>query len=162
MDEQGGTMERIQQTIGEVLGEQTWPELAPTANVATALEAMAREGIDCVLVVDAGVLTGVFTSRDFLNRVAAEGLLPADVRLGDVMTAQPEALRRHDCITYAINRMATRNIRNVPVIDDDGRPVGLLRVWDVIAHLADVLDEMAETPTERGTDAQWIDIGGGG
>jgi signal-transduction protein with cAMP-binding, CBS, and nucleotidyltransferase domain len=155
-------MERIQRTIGEVLGEQTWPELAPTASVATALEAMAREGVDCVLVVDGGALTGVFTSRDFLNRVAAEGRLAADVPLAEVMTSQPEALKRHDCVTYAINRMATRNIRNLPVVDDEGRPVGLLRVWDVIAHLADVLDEMAETPPERGTDAQWIDIGGGG
>ena len=155
-------MERIQQTIGEVLGEQTWPELAPSATVETALDSMAREGVDCVLVVDGGPLIGVFTSRDFLNRVAAEGRLPAEVKLADVMTREPEALKRHDCVTYAINRMATRNIRNLPVVDDEGRPVGLLRVWDIFAHLADVLDEAAETPSERGTDAQWIDIGGGG
>lgn len=154
-------MERIQRTIGEVLGEQSWPELAPNATVAAAQDAMAREGVDCVLVVEAGKLVGVFTSRDFLNRVAAEGRLPSETLISDVMTAEPEALHRLDNITYAINRMATRNIRNLPVLDEDGRPVGLLRVWDVIAHLADVFDEIDQIPPSSPTDDMWLDIGGG-
>lgn len=154
-------MERIQRTIGEVLVEQSWPELAPNATVAAAQDAMAREAVDCVLVVEAGKLVGVFTSRDFLNRVAAEGKLPAETPLADVMTVEPEALHRHDNVTYAINRMATRNIRNLPVVDDDGRPVGLLRVWDVIAHLADVIEELDQVPASSPTDDMWLDIGGG-
>lgn len=155
-------MERIQRTIGEVLGEQSWPELASSATVAEAVDAMAREGIDCVLIVEEARLVGIFTSRDFLYRVAADGRLPAQIQLAEVMTKDPVALRRPDCITYAINRMATRNIRNVPVIDDDGRPVGLLRIWDVLAHLADVLEEIAQVPPESATDDMWLDLGGGG
>lgn len=154
-------MERIQRTVGELLGETTWPELAPTATVAAALDAMAREGVDCVLVVETAALVGIFTSRDFLYRVAAEGKLPAEVHLADVMTRDPDTLKRHDCVTYAINKMTTRNIRNLPIVDDDGRPVGLLRVWDVIGHLSDVFEEIAQLPPETPTDDIWVDIGGG-
>lgn len=155
-------MERIQRTIADMLGEQAWPELPPDASVAAAQDAMARDGVDCVLVVEASVLIGIFTSRDFLLKVAAEGRLPADIPLGDVMTRDPVALKRHDCVTYAINNMARRAFRQLPVIDDERRPVGLLRIWDVIGHLSDVFEEINGTPPERPTENIWIDIGGGG
>jgi CBS domain-containing protein len=154
-------MERIQRTIGEVLGEHTWPELPPAATVAAAVDAMAREGTDCVLVVEAGRIAGIFTARDFLNRIAGVGLLPSEVSLSEVMTRKPVMLKRHDCITYAINCMATRNIRNVPVVDDEGRPIGLLRIWDVIAHLSDVFEEIAQLPSGSQADDMWLDLGGG-
>lgn len=154
-------MERIQKTIGDLLVDQTWPELPPTATVAAAQDAMARDKVDCVLVVDGGRLVGVFTSRDFLDEIAAPVRVPAEVTLAEVMTPNPEALKRHHCVTHAINRMAVRGIRNLPVIDDDGRPVGLLRVWDVIEHLADLFEELAGTPPERPNDDLWLDLGGG-
>ena len=154
-------MERIQRTIGEVLGEGSWPELSPAATVATAVEAMARDGIDCVLVVDVGKIVGVFTARDFLNRIAGAGKTTTELTLGEVMTENPVVLKRHDCVTYAINCMATRNIRNVPVVDEHGHAVGGLRVWDVIAHLSDVFEEIAQLPPERPTEDMWLDLGGG-
>lgn len=153
-------MGSIQRTIADVMTERTWPQLGPAASVADALAIMKRTGIDCVLVVDQGALAGVFTSRDFLNRVAGQRL-PAIIRLDEVMTATPEALKLHDCVTYAINRMALRNIRNVPIVDDARRPVGLLRVWDVIAHLAEVFEEIAAAPGERPADDVYVDLGGG-
>lgn len=154
-------MERIQKTIGDLLVDQTWPELPPTATVAGAQDAMARDKVDCVLVVDGGRLVGVFTSRDFLDEIAAPVRVPSEVTVGEVMTPNPEALKRHHCVTHAINRMAVRGIRNLPVVDDDGRPVGLLRVWDVIEHLADLFEELAGTPPERPNDDLWLDLGGG-
>ena len=57
--------------------------------------------------------------------------------------------------------MATRNIRNVPVVDDAGRPVGVLRVWDVIAHLSDVFEEIAQVPPDDASSDMWVDLGGG-
>ncbi|HTE51536.1 MAG TPA: CBS domain-containing protein [Kofleriaceae bacterium] len=154
-------MERIQRTIGEVLGDHTWPELSPTASVQAAVDAMAREGTDCVLVIEDGKVVGVFTARDFLNRVVGDNRLPAEVNLGQVMTRDPVILRRDHCITYAINCMATRNIRNVPVVDDEGRAVGLLRIWDVVAHLSELFEEIAALPPLSPHDDMWVDLGGG-
>jgi signal-transduction protein with cAMP-binding, CBS, and nucleotidyltransferase domain len=154
-------MERIQRTIGEVLGDRTWAELPPGASVTAAVEAMAREGTDCVLVVEGGKIAGVFTARDFLNRVIGENRLPADVALASVMTSDPVILRPHHCVTYAINCMATRNIRNVPVVNDDGHPVGVLRIWDVVAHLAELFEEIAQLPPHNPAEDAWVDLGGG-
>jgi CBS domain-containing protein len=154
-------MERIQRTIGEVLGDHSWPELTSKAPVAAAVDAMGRAGTDCVLVVDGGKVTGIFTARDFLNRVVGENRLPTEVELGAVMTRDPVILRPHHCITYAINCMATRNIRNVPVVDDEGRVVGLLRIWDVVAHLSELFEEIAQLPPLSAADDMWVDLGGG-
>jgi signal-transduction protein with cAMP-binding, CBS, and nucleotidyltransferase domain len=155
-------MERIQRTIGEVLGAaKTWSELAPSATVAAALDLMTRDGVDCVLVMEGGKIAGVFTARDLMRRIAGEGRLPQETLLGDVMTSNPVVLRLDHCVTYAINCMATRNIRNVPIVDDAGRPVGLLRVWDVMAHLSDVFEEIAQLPPQSPNDDAWIDLGGG-
>ncbi len=122
---------------------------------------MERQEADCVLVVEGGRIAGVFTARDFLHRIAGAGLQPGEVALADVMTRNPVVLRPDDCITYAINCMATRNIRNVPVVDTGGRPVGVLRVWDVMAHLADVFEEIAQLPPEKPGEDMWLDLGGG-
>ena len=50
--------------------------VAPSATVETAVRRMADNGIGAVLVVDDGVLRGVFTERDLLVRIVAQGLLP--------------------------------------------------------------------------------------
>jgi CBS domain-containing protein len=154
-------MERIQRTVGELLGDATWPELPSTATVAAAQDAMARDKVDCVLVVDDGKLVGVFTSRDFLDEIAAPVRVPSEVVLADVMTPNPESLKRQHCVTHAINRMAVRGFRNLPIVDEDNRPVGLLRVWDVIEHLADVFEDLRSVPPEIPNDDVWVDLGGG-
>jgi signal-transduction protein with cAMP-binding, CBS, and nucleotidyltransferase domain len=153
-------MERIQRTISEFLGERSWPELPATATVAEALAAMNDSGLDCVLVVEDGRLVGIFTGRDFLHRVAAPQRAPADTPLSAVMTAQPEAVKRHHDVAYAINRMAVRNMRRLPVVDE-GRPVGLLTVWVVIAHLDDVFEDLLGRLPDPPTDELWLDLGGG-
>jgi predicted transcriptional regulator len=87
--------------------------------------------------------------------------VPAEVTLAEVMTPNPESLKRHHCVTHAINRMAVRGFRNLPIVDEDNHPVGLLRVWDVIEHLADVFEDLAGVPPERPNDDLWLDLGGG-
>ncbi len=154
-------MERIQRMISEFLGERSWPELAPDASVADALAAMNQSGIDCVLVVEDARLVGIFTGRDFLHRVAAEQRMAADTPLRDAMTAHPETVKPHYDVAYAINRMVVRNIRRLPVVDDDLRPVGLLTVWDVIDHLDEVFEDVVGAAPDAPTDELWLDMGGG-
>src|SRR6185503_10124115 len=106
----------------------------------------SRESHDCVLGLDGDKLVGVFTSRDFLKRVAAPRKDPAQVTLGEVMTPTPRTLRPRDGVGYAINWMAMEGFRNVPIVDDDGHVLGVLTVWDVMRHLGDVFDDIDSTP----------------
>jgi CBS domain-containing protein len=120
-----------------------------------------------VLVMHDRELAGIFTSRDFLNRIAAERADPSAIELGDVMTAAPRTLRPRDPVVFAINWMAIEGFRNVPIIDDDGEVLGVLTVWDVMRHLEDIFDDIDATPrpTPPGGDTssviQMIDLGGG-
>ena len=146
-------MRRLQRTIEEIGWTQDVPRLVSTDPVIRAFDVMARESHDCVLVMHGDVqrdapdtLAGIFTSRDFLNRVAATRRDPASLTLGDVMTRSPRTLKARDCIAYAINWMAVEGFRNVPIVDDEGCVLGVLTVWDMMQHLGEIFEEIDATP----------------
>jgi len=161
-------MRRLEKTIDEIGWTRSVPKLAATDAVARAFDAMSRESHDCVLVLAGDKLEGVFTSRDFLKRVAAPRRDPQQVKLGEVMTAAPRTLRPRDGVGYAVNWMAVEGFRNVPIVDDEGRVLGVLTVWDVMRHLGDIFDDIDSTPkhvpprSEISEVISLVDLGGGG
>src|SRR5690242_5653349 len=130
-----GRMRRLEKTIEEIGWTRNVPRLAGTDRVARAFDLMSREAHDCVMIVEGEKLVGIFTSRDFLNRVAALRADPNAIELGSVMTKDPRTLRPRDGIAFAINWMAIEGFRNVPIVDDDGSVLGVLTIWDVMRHL---------------------------
>jgi CBS domain-containing protein len=160
-------MRRLQRPIEEIGWTREVPQLAVTDPVARAFELMSKEAHDCVLVLDRdGALAGIFTSRDFMNRVAAKRIDPATIVLGDVMTAKPRTLRPRDGVAFAINWMALEGFRNVPIVDDRGATLGVLTIWDVMRHLDEMFAEIDATPRARLPQSDtsgvvsMIDIGG--
>jgi len=160
-------MQRVQRTIADLGCTRDVPRMAPHDKVAKALDAMCRGGHECVLVVDdRPTLRGIFTSRDFLRRVAAPRRDPQQLELREVMTEKPEALRPRDSVAYAINRMTAGGFRNVPIVDDDRTVIGVVAIWDVIRHLDDIFDDLranlaARTGDDEISGVTWIDTGGG-
>jgi CBS domain-containing protein len=161
-------MRRLEKTIEEIGWTKSVPRFGKSDMVGRAFDAMSREAHDCVLIVDDGALSGIFTSRDFLNRVAALRKDPQTLSLGSVMTAAPRTLRPRDPVAFAINWMAIEGFRNVPIVDDGGAILGVLTVWDVMRHLNDVFDEIEATPrptppqSEISEVINMVDLGGGG
>jgi CBS domain-containing protein len=95
-----------------------------------------------VLVIDAGGrLVGIFTERDLLTRVVGRGLDPAATPLSAVMTPGPEALTPRDRVCYAVNRMSVAGYRTIPLVDEAGRPIGIVTVHDFIKWLAHLFPE---------------------
>jgi len=160
-------MRRLEKTIREIGWTHAVPRLAVGDRVSRAFDEMSREVHDCVLVLRDGKLAGIFTSRDFLNRIAALRADPEATALGDVMTRTPRTLRPRDPVAFAINWMAVEGFRNVPIVDDAGEVLGVLTVWDVMRHLEEIFDEIDATPrpTPPGGDTSslisMIDLGGG-
>ena len=110
-------MLRIQKTIDHFIARATVPMVTPNDSVATAATTMKAQRSDCVVVLDGAALVGIFTERDFLTRVAAQGRDPADTPVREVMTPKPDTLRSIDFISYAINRMGGKGYRHVPIVD---------------------------------------------
>jgi CBS domain-containing protein len=142
-------MRRLQRTIEEIGWTREVPRLEASDRVARAFDVMSREVHDCVLVMEHEVLAGIFTSRDFLNRIAAVREDPGAVQLRSVMTARPRTLRPRDGVVFAINWMAVEGFRNVPIVDEAGHVLGVLTIWDVMRHLGEFFDEIDATPRAR-------------
>jgi CBS domain-containing protein len=116
--------------------------LGADASVREAIERMVSQHRAAVVIVDAeGRLIGIFTERDVLIRVLGEGRDPVTTRLGAVMTTQPEALSAGDRICFAVNRMSTAGFRTIPLVDGEGRPIGIITVNDVVKWLAEIFPE---------------------
>ena len=161
-------MRRLEKTIQEIGWTRNVPQLGKSELVARAFDLMSREAHDCVMIVEGEKLVGIFTSRDFLNRVAALRADPNAIELGAVMTKEPRTLRPRDGIAFAINWMAIEGFRNVPIVDDAGVVLGVLTVWDVMRHLDEVFAEIAAAPRpvrvqdEISAVIALTDFGGGG
>lgn len=112
--------------------------LGEDASVADAINAMRAAKIGSVLVIrKGGALTGIFTERDALNRLALGEMDPKKTILSTVMHAEPETLKPDDAIGYAVRIMSHGGYRHVPLVDKDGRPVGVVSVRDIVDFIAD-------------------------
>jgi CBS domain-containing protein len=117
-------------------------KLRDTASVHDAIVQMAEKRRAAVVIVDAeGRLTGIFTERDLLRRVAVAGRDPGQTRLSEVMTPNPEALAPDDLICYAINRLHHAGYRTIPLVDAQQRPIGVMTVHDIVQWLAELFPE---------------------
>jgi CBS domain-containing protein len=160
-------MRRLEKTIREIGWTHAVPRLDVGDRVSRAFDEMSREAHDCVLVMRDSELAGIFTSRDFVNRIAAVRADPVRVLLGDVMTPTPRTLRPRDPVAFAINWMAVEGFRNVPIVDDAGQVRGVLTVWDVMRHLEAIFEDIDATPRptrvfdDSSAVTSMIDIGGG-
>ena len=153
-------MQHVNQTIAEFLTGKVANTIQAGATVLEAVAAMIPERHGYVLVMDGEALIGIFTDRDFLNRVLAERRLPGQTPVRDVMTPAPDTLKRSDYISYAIERMACYGFRNIPVADDEG-PLAVLTIWMVMMHLSEILDEVKEAERDNEILSAVADIGGG-
>ncbi|MFN0277152.1 MAG: CBS domain-containing protein [Pyrinomonadaceae bacterium] len=109
--------------------------------------AIMREGdMGAVPVVDNGKLIGIVTDRDIVIRVVADGL-GADTAVGEAMTTELFTVGPHDFVFEAIRLMGDKQIRRVPVIDDNGKLAGIIAMADVALETEDK-HEIAETLEE--------------
>jgi len=113
-----------------------------------AVRFMRNHGIGCVLVTDAaGKLTGILTERDLLQKVAGEGNDLTRLRVADCMTATPETSKPGYPLGYGLQRMIVSDIRYLPLVDDSGKPVGIVSSRDIIAYMANRFRVAVETAT---------------
>src|SRR6266850_1608644 len=116
--------------------------LSETATVHEAVQTMLARRQAGVLITDAaGRLTGIFTERDVLTRVVGKDLDARRTPLAGVMTRSPEALTARDRVAYAIHCMGVSGFRTIPLVDPEGRPIGVVTVSDVIRWLANLFPE---------------------
>lgn len=105
------------------------------ASVGQALAAVQRHGMGYVLIVEDGRPVGIMSEREVLMKIVSR-----DVKYDenvDKYMSHPETLTSKDQIATAIKRMNDAADNNIPIVDDSGRAVGVLRTLDIIHFLAE-------------------------
>ena len=118
------------------------PVIMPaTATVKDACCAMRDRSVGSVLVVEAdGGLIGIFTGRDAVHRVLAEGKSAARTRLHQVMTPAPRTIAADRPAIEALRLMEDVGCRHLPIVRE-GRLVGVISRYDFNGVEIDRLDE---------------------
>ena len=104
-----------QRPIRSVIAKQKVLTATAEITVTAAARLMKKKSVGAVMVVkDNGRLAGIFTERDALFRVLAEGRDPKTTRLSDVMTAQPQTITPEKPFGHALLMMYESGFRHVP------------------------------------------------
>lgn len=85
---------------------------------------------------DRGRLTGIVTDRDICMATYTQGKAPQAIHVAEVMTTKVFSCRVDDPLELAEQIMGERQIRRLPVIDGDNRPIGVLSVNDIARYVA--------------------------
>ena len=125
-----------------VLSRRQPVTVPPGTSLAECLRAIQRTGTgDSVFVCGAdGRLVGVLTERDIFGRIVA-GQVDLAQPVESLMTREPKTLDLEGTIRDAIVLMRTGRYRNVPLVDDEGILVGVVRQADIIKYLAESFPE---------------------
>lgn len=111
-----------------------------TATVADAIEAMIQRRMGAAAIVDEhGVVAGVFTERDIMIRVSLSGRDPHKTPITDMMTTPVLLATRTTPIAEAVSVMINHQKRHLPVVEDDGRLIGILSIRHVLERQVDEL-----------------------
>ena len=133
--------------------------LPPDATVRDAIRLMREHRIGCVLIVGNERLDGIITERDLLLKLDDAAL---DRPVRELMTPGPEVLTLDDPIVYALNKMAVGGFRHVPLVDPEGRAVGIVSVKDLIDYIADFFaNDVLTVPPDTARGELWRGRDGG-
>ncbi len=129
----------------------------PHTPLAEVGELLVRRLVKALPVVEGGRVKGIITGGDLLQRAGMplrldiQCLLPPDVRAGhtaclgaagltakDVMTSPAHVLNVKTNVTDALNLMARRKLKRLPVVDDDGNLMGIVSRADALRAIAKV------------------------
>ncbi|HEX6712999.1 MAG TPA: CBS domain-containing protein [Thermoleophilaceae bacterium] len=111
-----------------IKGDPVTVDASATAEEAAKL--MDQNDIGNVLVVENDEVQGIVTDRDIVVRVVAKGN-GADASVREAATTDLETIAPDTSIDDAIQKMEQGNVRRLPVVEDDGKPVGVISLGDL-------------------------------
>ena len=105
-------------------------------SVLDAISLMAEVNIGAVLIQNGDTISGIFTERDYLQRVALKSLSSKETRVGDVMTNPVISAEPGDSIQQCMETMTTCHCRHLPVVEG-GKLLGIVSIGDLVKRMLD-------------------------
>jgi CBS domain-containing protein len=131
----------MMRTMSDIVRNRDPITLPSNATVREACRCMRERRIGAVLITEGDRrLLGIFTGRDAVHRVLAEGKSSARTKLAEVMTRDPSTMPPGRTAIEALRLMEDGRYRHVPIVDD-GKVVGIVSRFDFSGIELDRLDE---------------------
>jgi len=119
--------------------------VAIEATAEDAIRAMLERHVGAVAVLDENTrVAGIFTERDVLRRLSVSGREPAQTPVREVMTTPVEMATLDTTPGQALATMVERHYRHLPIVDDDGRLLGMLSIRNVLQARVDTLTKQLD------------------
>ena len=130
------TNENLQLQVSEIMDKDP-AILDLSTSIIEAAKVMRNRGISSVLVSDpqSGIIKGIVTERDILYRVVAEAVGIFKVNIGKIMSSPLITVGKKTSSLDAILLMRKKGMRRLPVIDDDGKTVGMVTLMSLTGNV---------------------------
>ncbi len=103
----------------------------PDSSVLEALQIMADKNIGSVMVMDNGKYLGMMTERDYSRKIVLQGKSSTDTKVSNIMSSNLPRVTPGDSVDYCMQLMSDKNIRYVPVFENDV-VIGIVSINDVV------------------------------
>lgn len=114
-----------------------------TTTVRDAVKMLAERRIGALPVMAAGAVAGIFSERDVIYHLQAQGPAVLDRPVGEVMTAPAVAVAPETEALEALSLMTRRRIRHLPVVVG-GTMVGFVSIGDLVKYRIERIESEAE------------------
>ncbi|MDZ7290843.1 MAG: CBS domain-containing protein [candidate division KSB1 bacterium] len=128
-------------TVGSIVKDREVFTVQRDQTVLEAVKYMVEKEIGAVAVLEAGRLVGIFSERDLMKRVIAQGFDPQKVLVEEVMTRNIVMARPEESYASCLAKMQNHNIRHLVIASED-RLLGVISLRDLM--IIDIKEKSAE------------------
>jgi CBS domain-containing protein len=120
--------------------------------ISEAAQLMESEDVGSLPVLEGDQLAGMVTDRDIVIRAVAKGKDPRGMPVREVASRELVTVYADDDLAKALEKMASEQVRRLPVVDEDNRLVGVLAQADVALEakekaVGELVEEISTSPT---------------
>ena len=106
------------------------------SKVKEAARMMVEKGIGSLIANRDGLPFGIITERDLMEKIVAEGVDPAKITVGEVMTAPLTTIDAAASIVDAARRMMEKQVKRL-IVTDREKIIGIVSQTDLVQHITD-------------------------
>ena len=115
--------------------------ISPEQSVVDACRLLREKNVGCLIAVENGKLSGILTDRDVALKVTGEKKDPQQIKVRDIMTADPMRIAVSKTLHDLTSLMYAHHIRRVPIVEGGDKVIGLVTLDDLVMLLG---QEMAD------------------
>ncbi len=123
-------------------GHDVW-SIGPEASVYDAIAMMADKEVGALAIVDADLLVGVLSERDYARKVVLQGRSSKGTKIKDIMTTRVAYARPGQSVEECMAIMTEKRIRHLPVMDGD-KLLGMISIGDLVKAIIEEQQHVIE------------------